>query len=319
MAIKGIDVSSHQGYINWQKVKADGIKFAIIRGGYGNAKVDDYFKKNIEGCIKNDISVGIYWFSYAINTAKAKEEAELCLKTIAPYKDKIVYPVFFDFEYSSADYMRKRGITPSKTLCTTIAKAFLTEVMTAGYNVGLYTNKDFSSNYFTSELLKEYDVWIAQYTSKDTCSLDHVMWQYSEKGKVDGINSNSVDMNYCYKEYVKTTNNADASPTIKYNKEVEVLQEVLNKSYKCKLSVDGLYGPKTKAIVKKHYLKKGSKGEHVKVIQTFLKKLGYEITVDGSYGPATAKVVKEFQKKNKLTVDGYAGLATHNKLIELLK
>lgn len=313
--IKGIDVSSHQGNINWKKVKASGIKFVIIRGGYGNVKIDEFFKKNIEGCIRNGISVGIYWFSYAINTNKAKEEARLCIKTLKPYKDKIVYPVFFDFEYSSVDYMKKRGVTPSKKLCTNIAKTFLGKVEEAGYKVGLYTNKDFSSNYFTSKLLKEYAVWIAQYSSKDTCSLDHVMWQYSEKGKVNGVRGSLVDMNYCYKEYIKAISNIKTYSTIKYDKKVKRLQNILNKCYKCNLKVDGSFGPATQRAINSHYLNKGDKGEHVIWLQKALCNKGFKVYVDGSFGPATLVALKKYQKSRCLNPDGYCGRATHKAII----
>lgn len=305
--IKGIDVSKHNGTINWNKVKASGIKFAIIRGGFGNTTVDPKFKANIEGALNAGLDVGVYWFSYAINTTKAKEEAKKCLEVIKPYKNKIKYPVFFDFEYDSVNYAKKQGVTITKTLASNMSKVFLKEIKKAGYVPGIYTNIDFSNNYFTSEVLNAYDVWIAQYRDNCTYSKKYTMWQYSEKGSVSGIVGN-VDLNYCYKEYSKTT-------TVKSSANVKALQTALNKSYNTKLSVDGSFGPKTQADIKKHYLKSITKNEHAKWLQQALKKLGYNISIDGLYGPATAKVVKEFQKKNKLSVDGYAGLNTHTAII----
>lgn len=316
MAIKGIDVSKHNGIIDWSKVKNDGIKFAIIRGGYGNSYVDPQFKINIEGAIKNGIEVGVYWFSYATNTTKAKEEAKKCLEVIKPYKDKITYPVFFDFEYDSVNYAKKQGVAITKTLASNMAKTFLQEIKNAGYISGMYTNLDFSSRYFSSDILNTYDTWIAQYSSKCSYTGKYTMWQYSEKGKVAGINGN-VDMNYCYKEYKKASSNT--LTTIKSDNNVKLLQQALNKSYGLKLAVDGSLGPKTKAAIEKHYLKKVIVNEHVKVIQTFLNKAGYKVTIDGSYGPATETVIKKFQKNKKLSVDGYCGLNTHIALINALK
>lgn len=314
--IKGIDVSKHNGTIDWTKVKNDGIKFVIIRGGYGNSYVDPQFKSNIEGAIKNGIEVGVYWFSYATNTTKAKEEAKKCLEVIKPYKDKITYPVFFDFEYDSVNYAKKQGINISKTAASNMAKVFLKEIKSAGYIPGMYTNLDFSNRYFTSEVLSAYDVWIAQYSSKCLYKGKHTMWQYSEKGKVAGISGN-VDMNYCYKEYKKAS--TTTSTTLKVDNNVKLLQQALNKSYGLKLAVDGSLGPKTKAAIEKHYLKKVIVNEHVKVIQTFLNKAGYKVTIDRSYGPATESIIKQFQKDKKLSVDGYAGLNTHIALINALK
>ena len=309
--IKGIDVSKHNGTINWSKVKSSGIKFAIIRGGFGTDTIDPKFKSNIEGAINAGLDVGVYWFSYATSESKSKVEATKCLEVLKPYKNKIKYPIFFDFEYDSVNYAKKKGVAITKTLASNMAKVFLEAVKREGYNVGLYTNIDFSNNYFTSEVLNTYDVWIAQYRNNCTYSGKYTMWQYSEKGSVSGITGN-VDLNYCYKEYAKTT-------TVKSDNNVKALQTALNKSYNCKLSVDGSFGPKTKAAVKKYYLKSVTKNEHAKWLQQSLKNLGYNIKVDGSYGPATKKIVKQFQKDTGLKQDGYAGLDTHIKIINALK
>ena len=182
--IKGIDVSKHNGYINWKKVKSSGIQFAIIRAGYGTDTIDPKFKANIEGAIAAGLDVGVYWFSYATSESKSKVEATKCLEVLKPYKNKIKYPVFFDFEYDSVSYAKKKGVTITKTLASNMAKIFLETVKREGYNTGLYTNIDFSNNYFSSELLNAYDVWIAQYRSNCTYSGKYAMWQYSEKGSV---------------------------------------------------------------------------------------------------------------------------------------
>lgn len=308
--IKGIDVSKHNGTINWSKVKNDGVKFAIIRGGYGNSTVDPKFKENIEGAIAAGLDVGVYWFSYATSEAKAKEEAIKCLEVLKPYKNKIKYPVFFDFEYDSVNYAMKQGVAISKTLSSNFAKAFLQEIKSDGYIAGLYTNLDFSNNYFTSEVLNAYDTWIAQYNSSCSYKGKYIMWQYSEKGSVSGISGN-VDLNYCYKEYATTKSNVDEN--------VKLLQTALNTSYNCKLAVDGSFGPLTKEAVKNYYLKRGHKNEHVKWLQQVLRNLGYNLSIDGSYGPETERTVKEFQKLKCISVDGYAGLDTHTKIINSFK
>ena len=127
-AIKGIDVSKHNGYINWKKVKNDGIKFVIIRAGYGSSTIDERFEEYIKGAIEENLDVGIYWFSYAISEEKARLEAIKCMEVIKPYKDKIIYPIFYDLEYDSVSYAKKQGVTINKTKATAFAYAFLKEI-----------------------------------------------------------------------------------------------------------------------------------------------------------------------------------------------
>ena len=192
---KGIDVSKWNGDIDWKKVKADGIDYVIIRAGYGNSTVDPYFKTYIEGARDAGLKIGVYWFSYATSVERAKIEAQKCLETIAPYKNSISYPVFFDYEYDSVSYAAKQGITITKDLATEMSNVFLDAVESAGYVSGLYTNKDFGNRYFSNDLIYSSNLWVAQYSSTNSFNKPYSMWQYSEKGVVDGIKGN-VDMNY---------------------------------------------------------------------------------------------------------------------------
>ena len=212
---KGIDVSKWNGDINWNKVKSDGIDYVIIRGGFGNSSVDPKFKSHIEEASKAGLKIGIYWFSYATSVAKAKEEAAKCLETIKPYKDKISYPVFYDFEYASVDYAKKNGINITKNLSTKMADAFLTDIKNAGYITGIYTNKDFSDKYFESDLLYANNLWIAQYNQECTYNKPYMMWQYTETGTINDIGTSSnpayFDMNYTY---LKPTNGSIAESKI---------------------------------------------------------------------------------------------------------
>ena len=208
---KGIDVSKWNGTVDWNKVKASGIDYVIIRAGFGSSTVDPYFHSHIQGAINAGLEVGVYWFSYATSAAKAKIEAQKCIETISPYKDKISYPVFFDFEYDSVDYAVKQGVAITKDLATNMANTFLDYVESKGYVSGLYTNNDFGSRYFSKDLLSSSYLWIAQYSSVCTYPTPYMMWQYTDKGTIDGIGTSSnpkyFDMNYTFLKPSKTSTN----------------------------------------------------------------------------------------------------------------
>lgn len=197
---KGIDVSKYQGVIDWDKVKADGVEFAIIRAGYGYRTIDEYFKRNMEECARVGIPVGVYWFSYAITEADAIIEAKSCLDAIKPYK--LEYPVAFDYEYDSVRYAKDNGVIVDKALASKICDAFCKTIENAGYYVLNYSNPDYLNRYFNAEIANKYDIWLAQWNNKvdlenpPKCNL----WQYTSKGKVNGINGN-VDMNAAYIDY----------------------------------------------------------------------------------------------------------------------
>lgn len=193
--LKGIDVSKWNGRIDWKKVKKAGIDFCIIRTGYSKT-VDHKFKYNIEEAIENGLQIGVYHFSYATTNAKAKEEAEFCLELIKPYRKYITLGVWFDYEYDSVSYSRRYGVYPTKKSVTSLAKTFCSTVEKNGYSTGIYTNLDFSSNYFTKEVLNKYPTWIAVW-GKMNYHGKYVMWQYTDSGRVDGIHG-KVDMNIFY-------------------------------------------------------------------------------------------------------------------------
>lgn len=199
---KGIDISKYQGNVNFDKIKKAGIKFVIIRAGWGQGNIDPKFKRNIEECNKKEIPCGVYWFSYAYTTEMAKREAQSALKTVTPYK--LDYPIWFDFEYDSVSYAAKKGVNVTKKLASDIARTFMQTVSEAGYQTGNYTNLDFSKRMFGEDIMNNYDVWAARYTDKKVDIVNSAdLWQYSSKGEIDGIVGN-VDCNYALKEY---TNN----------------------------------------------------------------------------------------------------------------
>lgn len=200
MSKLGIDVSYHNGIIDWKKVKESGIDFAIIRAGYGRSNVDEQFENNVKGCIKNGIPFGVYWFIYGINEDEAIQNAEKFHKTIAPYKDKIMMKVWADLEYDTDANAKKRGVTLTKEVRTGMVVSFLERMKQYGYEVGNYANPDYLNSKFND--LSRYTLWLARYSSQKgdyACEI----WQYSSSGTVTGIKG-KVDMNHYYGELKKS-------------------------------------------------------------------------------------------------------------------
>lgn len=197
----GIDVSSHQKDIDWEKVKAAGIDFAIIRvgfRGYGTGAIvlDDYFTQNIEGALNAGINVGVYFFSQAINEAEAIEEAELVLEQIKNYN--VTYPVVYDAEDISNDTARTDGLLGAQITSNCIA--FCERIKEAGYTPMIYANKRWFLTRLDLTRLADYDMWHAAYVDAPDTPYMYTMWQYSSTGTVDGING-SVDLNISFVDY----------------------------------------------------------------------------------------------------------------------
>ena len=196
---KGIDVSYHQGEIDWQAVAADGVEFAIIRvgiRGYGTGKVvlDEMFEQNIQGALNNGIKVGVYFYSHSINQEEVEEEVNLVLEQLAPYK--ITGPVVYDAEKVS----KSRTSSISMEGRTAMAVTFCEAVKAAGYRPMLYLNLDTAFTVFDLTQLEQYDKWFAHYGTDMYYPYDYKIWQYSESGRVNGISS-AVDLNISFEEW----------------------------------------------------------------------------------------------------------------------
>lgn len=190
----GIDVSKWQGKIDWKKVKESGIKFAIIRAGYGReiSQKDECFDSNYEGCKAQEIPCGAYWYSYAMSVDEAKKEAQTCLEVIKG--KQFEYPIYFDME-------EQKQFALGKEACTDIVKAFLETVEAAGYWVGLYMSKSPLETYISEDVRKKYAVWVAHYgVQRTSYSGQFGMWQKSSEGKINGITGN-VDLDEAYVDY----------------------------------------------------------------------------------------------------------------------
>lgn len=191
---KIIDVSYHNGVIDWAKVKSDGVEGAILRCGYGmdqTSQDDKQWKRNADECTRLGIPFGVYLYSYATNNDKAKSEAQHVLRLIKGYK--LSYPVYYDLEEPGT----QSGVVERM-------KIFADIIENAGYWVGVYCSKSWWDNYLYS-LGDRYTKWIARYNSY--LGMDNVdMWQYSSDGKINGI-SGRVDMNHCYRDFPLEINN----------------------------------------------------------------------------------------------------------------
>lgn len=213
MIMKGIDISAYQRNVEFKKVKASGIDFAIIRAGYGSfvGQMDKCFLSHVKGAKAAGLHVGAYWFVYAINEAEAHQNARAFIAALDRVKGLIDFPVAVDFEGDSTAYMRRMGARPNKRINTNICKIIAQEVQAAGYKVMMYLNPDYIINHVFYNELKQYDLWLAQYSSSHSIKCD--IWQHTSTGSVSGIKGN-VDMNICYKDYVsgsETTGNGSTN------------------------------------------------------------------------------------------------------------
>lgn len=192
----GIDVSHYQGEIDWQKVKASGIAFVIIRLGFrgygaeGVMKADSKFEQNLEGARAVGLDVGVYFFSQAINENEAVEEAEFVLEHLNGRDLQL--PIVYDPETILHDEARTDDVTGEQFTKNTIA--FCERVEEAGYKPMVYCNMLWQAYELDLKELSDYPIWYADYEPYPQTPYDFAYWQYSSEGKVDGIQGN-VDMN----------------------------------------------------------------------------------------------------------------------------
>ncbi len=194
--IMGIDVSEHNGTLDWAKLKEAGVEFAIIRTGYGQGHIDSQFENNMIGAAKQGIPVGIFHFSYALNIEDVKREAKFVLNLIKNYK--ITFPVFYDFEYDTVNYAKKQKITLGKKEFNEFSVAFLNIIEKAGYTPGIYYNLDYYHRYVDTNIVGKYCFWYAHYTTNPTLK-NYDLWQYTETGRLAGFNKN-FDINIMKQE-----------------------------------------------------------------------------------------------------------------------
>lgn len=257
--MKGIDVSNAQGNIDWNKVKADGIEFAIIRLGWGGNAInqdDPKFNQYVTECERIGLPWGAYLYSYALTLDNVDNEIEHSLRVLKGKKPTL--GVWFDME-DADHYKQKHGINvyQNRRLITDMCKKYVDGMTKNGYDTGVYASSDYFKNViYRNELTCP--IWLAIWGPSQP-SMPCKMWQYTSKGSVSGINGN-VDMDIFYGENV-TPIPKPAEPTCKItiekiickmgssNDDVKLLQWLLNsKGHNCG-DVDGIFGSKTKAAV----------------------------------------------------------------------
>ena len=195
--LKGIDISYHNGEIDFSKVKSQ-VDFIIMRSGYGKKTTDSKevkFDIYYEEAKKNNIPIGTYWYSYANTPEEALVEAQTFLNKVKG--KKFEYPIFYDVEEKSI-------LNQGKEIVSKIIKTFLEEVEKNGYLVGLYSSASYLENLVDDEIKDKYIIWVAQWgknIDKPRYNGKWDIWQYSSKGHIDGVQSQNVDLDFSNKNF----------------------------------------------------------------------------------------------------------------------
>ena len=287
-----IDVSEHNGSIDWNEAKADGVEYALIRCGFGKdyeSQDDKYFHINIQDALDAGVKVGVYFYSYAQSVEAAASEAAHCLRLIEQYRDKLSLPVFYDVEEANIeDY-----VEDTIPVFTKILKD-------AGYNVGVY-----ATGYWFTHCLQYVAIdylWVAYWgnddgephTKPEFCDI----WQYTSRGSVDGVGSRCVDCN------------------ILYNEDMTAL---IGGSDSSDEDTDGKDDDTDKNIVKVELdvLRRGSTGVQVETIQALLNGfIDSDLVIDGIFGSKTEQAVRDYQRSRDLDVDGIVGVQTWTRILK---
>lgn len=224
--IRGVDVSRHQGDIDWNIVKSSGIKFAIIRAGLGSNQVnqdDEKAEINITECERLGIPYGLYIYSYALNDADGVSEAKHAIRIALGHKPSL--GIYIDMEDADG-YKSRHGIPldfSNSALYTNICAAFTNTISNSGYIAGVYASKYVLENIIRNDYLTNSGVkiWVAQWGKECTYSGNYNLWQYSDSGVVPGISGKS-DMNYLVNDIKVSENKGEYGKTVKVWRAVKV-------------------------------------------------------------------------------------------------
>lgn len=218
MSIKLIDISYWQGNLDFNKIKKAGINYIILRAGYKTTK-DPKFDQYAKACQSVGIKIiGAYWFTYALNTTQAKNEAKLCIEICKPYN---IPTIFYDFEYDTVKKAKAKGVNLGSKECNDFTIAFCETVKAYGLTPGYYCNTDYYYNMYSDRVKKKgYVFWLAHYKSdysyhESPISCD--IFQYSSRARLTGFNQN-FDGDICYNSKLlgnSTTPSTNSSNTNK--------------------------------------------------------------------------------------------------------
>lgn len=193
--IRGIDISGYQGSIDFEKVKAYGVEFVIVKAGYSTSVVES-FERNYLGAKAAGMHVGAYWYSYAESIDDAKREAEACIAALRG--KQFDYPVYYDLE-------EQNQFAKGVDFCSSLVQTFCGELENAGFFAGLYMSRYFLENYINEQTRKRYAVWVAEYSSRNRYKGAFGIWQYGV-GRVPGV-ENECDLDFAYIDYPKIITN----------------------------------------------------------------------------------------------------------------
>ena len=295
----GIDLSYHQGEANWYKLKNAGVKFAIIREGWGEdcdgKGVDPGFKKYVKGAKEAGVQIMVYHFMYGTCAADAVENAKCAIKNVREAglgKDTVIW---CDLEYDIVDDAAKehRGYTKlTNSMQRTIAETFCDYIMLKGYPTGLYTNKDYVTRVLGEDILKKYDIWLADLDGADDYPC--LIRQYDWYSKYDGI---SVNVDKDVFRGVYTVGTAKPQTGTKPTPKPADQPKKDDKATRRKHVADAM-----------RVVSRGTKGLTAEILQKILRDTGdYTGDIDGVAGAYTDKAIRAYQKRNGLDVDGFFG------------
>lgn len=197
---KGVDVSRHQGIIDWDNFLEDEHSdFAIIRAGFGKNNIDAQAVRNVSECERLGIPYGLYWFSYALTPEMARREAEYLSDFVGKHKPS--YPLVYDFEYDTVTHAVKNGVKISRDFVLNCTEQFCHRLEELGFYAMFYCNNDYYQRYYqASKVAEKYDMWYARYATSPGRPV--TLWQTSESGRVKGIQG-KVDLDQTERDYPK--------------------------------------------------------------------------------------------------------------------
>lgn len=287
--LKGIDVSTYQGNVDWAKVKPN-IDFAIIRCGYGSdykTQDDNQFERNVTECEKLNIPFGVYLYSYAKTEAMVDSEVAHALRLIGKHKPFCVY---IDMEDSSIAGLGKASLTAA-------AKRFCEAVKAKGFKVGVYANQNWFRNYLDVKALSEagYSIWCAKYADEEPIiSAKFDIWQYSSSGSVDGIGGR-VDMNKMYNDIrgIKAETKTEEVYVVKSGDTLSGIASKYNTTYKALAEYNGIANPNVIYPGQKIKIPAAKVKEEPKAI-TYTVKSGDTLSgIAAKYGTTYQKIAKD--------------------------